>query len=247
MKKLITLGLSLLFFTSANAQQWWGNKKIKGNGNIVTKERSLSDYDAVKVAGNLDVDLISGNEGDLTLIMDENLLEYVKTEIKDGTLKIYIKKGYSIQASRKAEQGKILIIVPVKEISSVALAGSGDVNTKDLTIKTSDFKASVAGSGDVNLKVSAATVSGKVAGSGDLRFYGDSSDFSGKVAGSGDIHAFDLVSDNVEAYVTGSGDVRVYCKEKLKARVTGSGDITYKGNPSKEDSKVTGSGEISKG
>ena len=246
MKKLITLGISLLLFTTTHAQ-WWGSKKIKGNGNIVTKERSVSEYDAVKVAGNLDVDLVAGNEGNLTLVMDENLLEYVKTEVKDNALKVYVKKGYNIQASRKAEQGKILIIVPVKDISSVALAGSGDVNTKDFTIKASDFKASVAGSGDVNLNVNASNIDGKVAGSGDLRFKGDANSFSGKVTGSGDIHAFGLVSEDVEAYVTGSGDVRVYCKGKLKARVTGSGDITYKGNPAKEDSKVTGSGDISKG
>jgi len=150
MKKLITLSLGLLLVTSVNAQ-WWGNKKIRGNGNIVTKQRNIGDYDGVKVAGNLDVDLVAGQEGKLKLIMDENLLEYVETEIKNGDLKVYVKKGYSLQASR-ANNNKILIIVPFDNISSVSLAGSGDVNTKD-PIKADRFSASLAGSGDVNLEV----------------------------------------------------------------------------------------------
>ena len=35
--------------------------------------------------------------------------------------------------------------------------------------------------------------------------------------------------------------------QNLEARVTGSGDIEYYGNPIKQDTKVTGSGDISKG
>lgn len=35
--------------------------------------------------------------------------------------------------------------------------------------------------------------------------------------------------------------------QNLEARVTGSGDIEYYGNPIKKDTKVTGSGDISKG
>ncbi|NER14064.1 DUF2807 domain-containing protein [Leptobacterium flavescens] len=249
MKKLITLGLGLLFATTVNAQ-WWGSKKVKGDGNIVTKERSLGDYESVGVAGNLDVELVSGSEGKLTLVMDENLLEYVETEIKNDHLKIYVKKGYSLQPSRKSGSkngNKILIIVPVEDISSVSLAGSGDVNTKDMVIKASGFKASVAGSGDMNLDVEADELSGSVAGSGDLRLRGKTSFFKGKVAGSGDIHGYELTSGDVEVSVAGSGDIKIHCNGNLKARVTGSGDIRYKGNPTKEDTKVVGSGDVSRG
>ena len=35
------------------------------------------------------------------------------------------------------------------------------------------------------------------------------------------------------------------CNGKLKARVSGSGDISYSGNPTNKDTKVSGSGDIS--
>ena len=38
----------------------------------------------------------------------------------------------------------------------------------------------------------------------------------------------------------------VFANEELNAKVLGSGDITYKGNPTKENFKTFGSGDISK-
>ena len=64
MKKLITLGLVLGIVAATNAQ--WG-KKIKGNGNIATVERSTEEYDAIAVAGWFDVILVDGQEGKLSI------------------------------------------------------------------------------------------------------------------------------------------------------------------------------------
>ena len=51
---IFILGFALCSITSLQAQ-WWGNgKKISGNGNEVTKNRTTSDYDQVKVKGSLD-------------------------------------------------------------------------------------------------------------------------------------------------------------------------------------------------
>jgi len=52
------------------------------------------------------------------------------------------------------------------------------------------------------------------------------------------------VVDNVQATVSGSGDVEVYAKNNIRARVNGSGDVYYKGNPAQKDTKVSGSGDI---
>jgi len=65
--------------------------------------------------------------------------------------------------------------------------------------------------------------------------------FEVALSGSGDIKL------EVDAKVTGSGDIRIHCKDNLKARITGSGDIEYLGDPERQDTKVTGSGDITRG
>lgn len=241
MKKIITLSLVIAFTVSCSAQ--WG-KKIKGNGNTVTIDRSVGDYDAIALAGWFDVDLVDGKEGEITLEGESNLLEYIKTEVKDGKLVIKVEKGVNLKPS-SWEEG-IRITVPVETISSLALSGSGDVVGKK-TIKTDNFRTAMSGSGDITVSVEANSVDAVMSGSGDITLSGNTRDFEARISGSGDIKAYELEADNVDATVSGSADIKVTATKMLKARVSGSGDISYRGNPDKVDTKASGSGDISKG
>lgn len=237
MKKSILL-TALLFCISIS---YAGNKKIKGNGKMTTITRSTSDYDGVKCAGSFDYILVAGTEGKITIEGEENLLQYVVTEVKDNNLIIKTKKHVDLKPSNNKT---IKITIPFKDISSVSLAGSGDLWNEDV-ITATNLEVALAGSGDVVLSIEATNTEGKVAGSGDLTLKGNTNKLEAKVAGSGDFHGFDLQSNHTEVTVAGSGDAKVVSNESLKARVSGSGDIEYRGNPKIEDSKVAGSGSIS--
>ena len=238
MKRALTITLAVLTITISNAQ--W--KRVKGNGNTVTIERSVGDYDRVALSGWFDVELVDGNEGELTLTGESNLLEYIKTEVKDGKLTIKQKKGISLKPSNWKDG--IVIVVPVESIRGVSLSGSGDIVGKTV-LKSDNFKTSISGSGDISLEVEAKSVDASMSGSGDINLAGKTTDFDVSVSGSGDIKAYDLEADFVSAQVSGSADIKVTANEMLKARVSGSGDIRFKGNPKKIDTKSSGSGDIS--
>ncbi len=242
MKKIITLTMALMALTAINAQ--W--KKVKGNGNVVTIDRSTDDYNKIAVAGWFDVELVAGSEGALKIRGEENLLEYIKTEVKDDKLVIKVRNGINLKPSSWGEDGGIYITVPVEEVEEVTLSGSGDV-TSSTVLKSDKFRTSISGSGDLNLMVEAETVEASLSGSGDINLKGQAGNFEVRVSGSGDVQAYELNANNVEATISGSADVRVTANEMLYARVSGSGDIHYKGDPKKIDSKASGSGGITKG
>ena len=241
MKKLAVIVCAISISFTAQAQ--WG-KTIKGNGNKVTIERTTQDYDEVSVSGWFDVALVDGKEGRLTIAGEENLLEYIMTEVKDGKLVIKTKKGVNLKTS--GWNSGIHITVPVEAIRSVSMAGSGDIVGK--TKLTSDtFSTNMSGSGDISLAIESQSLSASMSGSGDIVLSGRTIDFDATISGSGDIEAYNLEADNVSATVSGSADIQVTAKKSLKARVSGSGDISYRGNPEKVDTKTSGSGDISKG
>jgi len=231
--------LILLFTLSLSAQS---SKTIKGNGNISTKTIKTGDYDGIKCAGSMDYILVNGAEGNITVEGEENLLDYIVAEVKDNTLKVKVKKNFNLKSSKNKT---IKVTIPFKDISSVALAGSGDLWNED-KISTNQLEVALAGSGDLTLDIETSEVEGKIAGSGDLTLKGSTNNLIAKVAGSGDFHGFDLQTNNTDVAVAGSGDAEVVSNQSIKARVAGSGDIVYKGNPEKEDNKVAGSGDISK-
>jgi len=241
MKTVSTLLLAILLSLTCSAQ--WG-KTIKGNGNNVTIERNTGDYDGVAVSGWFDVDLVDGNEGRITLAGEENLLEYIITEVKDGKLVIKTEKGVNLKTSNW--RSEIRITVPVESISFVTMSGSGDIVGKT-TLKTDTFSTAMSGSGDITLDVETNSMNATMSGSGDINLSGKAINFDATISGSGDIEAYDLEADNVSATVSGSADIQVTAKKSIKARVSGSGDISYRGNPEKVDTRTSGSGDISKG
>ena len=243
MNKILTFGIALCMVAVTNAQ--WG-KKIKGNGNIVTIERSTDNYDAISVSGWFDVMLVDGTEGKLSIEGEENLLEYIITEVKDGKLVVKVKKGYNLQPSSWKKDGGIKVTVPVESVSVLSLSGSGDIVGKK-TIVSSEFSTSMSGSGNIALDLECTTITASMSGSGDINLSGTTEVFEAQISGSGDIRAYELIADIVDARVSGSADIKVTANEMLTARVSGSGDILYRGDPKKVDSKSSGSGDITKG
>lgn len=241
MKKLSLLLCIGIISLSCSAQ--WG-KTVKGNGNNVTIERNTGDYDGVSVSGWFDVDLVDGSEGTVILEGEENLLEYIITEVKNGKLVIKTEKGVNLKTSNW--KSGIRITVPVESINSVSMSGSGDIVGKT-KIKSGDFSTAMSGSGDITLDIETNSLTASMSGSGDITLSGTTTDFEATISGSGDINAFDLEADYVNATVSGSADIQVTANKSIKARVSGSGDISYRGNPEKIDTKTSGSGDISKG
>ncbi|SCY06545.1 Putative auto-transporter adhesin, head GIN domain [Nonlabens sp. Hel1_33_55] len=238
MKKIILVAIAIVAFQSANAQ-WFGNKKVNGNGDVITQNFRTSNYDGVSMAGSMDVELISGKEGNIKVEAESNLMEYLEIEVKGNRLTIGIEDGINLN-SRKG----IKVYVPVEQIDYVSLAGSGDI-TSDLTLKSEKMKISVAGSGDIKLRTESKNLSLAVAGSGDLKVSGRTENLDASVAGSGDISAYDLKANNVNASIAGSGDVAVFCNGgKMNASIIGSGDLRYKGKTSDIKKTVMGSGDI---
>lgn len=241
MKHVITLSLILLASTQIHAQ-WWG-KSVKGNGQLKTETRNIGNYDQINVAGFFDVTLVAGDEGAITLEGESNLLEYIETEVDGGRLTIKVQNKQNLKTSYGKD---IKIRIPFRDLDRVSLSGSGEIMSDDV-IESNTFEASVSGSGDVALIVEANHTKSRVTGSGDLILKGSTKEHTVKVTGSGDIEASRFKAEHVDAQVTGSGDIRVACDKSIRARVTGSGDIEYIGNPEKQDTKVTGSGDITRG
>ncbi|TDN82362.1 putative autotransporter adhesin-like protein [Salegentibacter sp. 24] len=242
MKKLfLILAVSCLGYSPVQAQ-WWGNSEtVKGNGEMTSEKRNTGDYDEISLVGSMDVELVRGTEGNLTVVAESNLQEYITTEVNNNILKISVKKGYNLKPNKN---NNIKITVPFDHIDAVEVTGSGDL-WNSATINAKNFSTALTGSGDIKLEVEVENLEATITGSGDTQLSGKAQDFEVNVKGSGDFKAYDLKADNVEATVMGSGDIRVSANSRLKAKVMGSGDITYNGNPKHQDFKTSGSGSIS--
>jgi hypothetical protein len=213
---VVTAVLSILT-VAVQAQTKTDNETVKGSGVIKSEHRDVSKFDALTLAGQADVDIAIGDKTEVIVETDDNLLPYIKTEVKENRLAISTKPGHLIYKTLK-----VTIITP--SLSEVVVDGSGDVAIKGL--KGDSFKAVIDGSGDVVAK-------------------GQVKEVKGDINGSGDLELMDLIAQNAKIEISGSGDVKVNAVESLKLEIDGSGDIGYKNNPNVKITKsINGSGEI---
>lgn len=184
------------------------------------ESRQVSGYTGVRLAtsGNL---LIShtGTES-LTIEAEPAVLPKLTSEVVDGTLVLGVKPNESFMTTQP-----IIYRLTVKDLTSLAAAGSGDVTDTELK-------------GD--------KVAIDITGSGTITAGGTVGEQTVKVAGSGNYKGEALATKTATVTVTGSGDATAKVSDKLDATVSGSGSITYLGDPALTKA-VRGSGDITKG
>jgi hypothetical protein len=229
--------VALLFFSVSFSQK---NKKITGNEKIVTITRSTSEYEGISISGSFDVKLISGKEGNISIKGDENLLEFIVTEITNGKLLVYFEKHKKIQYNYNSS---IEITIPFEDINQLSFNGSGNLTTTDL-IKTEYLNIEMTGSGNTSFRSDTNSLKITKSGSGNLNGKGMTKNIEINSDGSGNVTMSDLKSENAVASQTGSGNIKVNCSKNLDARTIGSGTIQYSGKPEKIAKSTTGSGSI---
>ena len=238
MKRIILKSAALLFILTISFGTSYA-QKVKGNGKTISETRNVGSFDGVGVAGSFDVFLVAGDEGKLDIKVEENLAQYLITEVKNGDLNIKWKNGVNIRTTSKTT-----ITVHFKSINSLAMAGSGDIVGKD-KIKGNSLDVAVAGSGDIEVDIDVEQLETAISGSGDIELSGTATEFEAAVSGSGGIDAYDLKVEKAELKISGSGSIGVTVEKEIVARISGSGNIKYKGQPRIEDIKVSGSGNVS--
>ncbi len=189
---------------------------VRGSGVSTTVERSVGQLSRIRVDGSTDVDVTIGPERSVRVTADDNLVNFIRTDVHGGELAI----GRDRNIRPRVET---LVRIAVPDLESIEIHGSGDARVRGLNER--DFEGSIDGSGSLDLR-------------------GETGSLKISVHGSGDVDAGDLHASDVDVSIIGSGDVRVYASNALDVSIQGSGDVAYSGNPGNVSENIQGSGSI---
>ncbi len=215
------------------------SNSIRGNGNVVKEMRDVGEFNSIQSRGSIDIEIMPSDSYALEIQNDENLLDYMLTEVVDGVLEIKYKKG-----SYSNDHSKVFITVPTLEV--IKSAGSADISIHGTLKNSQEINIQLSGSGNIEGEVDAPLVKAISSGSGNIELSGRSKTFICEIRGSGDAKCADLKSENADISVKGSADVKVFASVSLKVSVAGSGNVYYSGNPPNPDISVSGSGKVTK-
>jgi len=215
-------------------------KRVHGNGNIKTEERTVGSFKQVEVSGAAKVMVTQSDKSSVRIECDENLLPYVEV-FQEGD-KVYVKnkEGFNLDPS-----GDLLVYVSSPTFSSISASGACDILGQNKISNSENLALHVSGAGDIKMEVDAPKLSAEVSGSGSIYLKGQTKDVELDLTGAGHAHCYELLSENTKVDITGAGSAEVYASVRLKADVSGAGSVNYKGNAEVSQS-VSGAGSVNK-
>jgi hypothetical protein len=190
-----------------------------GSGQLATQSRQVSGFTSVELTGVGELSIDQTGTESLTVSAEDNLLPLLTSRVEGDTLILGKKPNTRIVTSKP-----ITYTLTMKDITGLAVSGSGTINAPKLT--TAALRIEISGSGVI-------TTAGNV------------DDQSLEISGSGRYLADGLTSKTTTAEISGSGTGNVVASNALDVRISGSGTLTYSGNPQVSQT-VSGSGKLIK-
>lgn len=219
---------------------------VRGSGNVIAEDRNVSGFDKIAVEGAGRVIITQGDRESLTIETDDNLMEYIRTEVKGDTLEI----GFEDDVVFSSGRGRVALdptegfVFRISVINLEAISVSGAADFEMDKIKTDSFDISLSGAGQVTIAdLDANSLNVLVSGAGDVNLAGRVDDQVIKLSGLGRFQAFDLESQEASIIISGAGGANVWVSEMLDVTISGAGDVKYYGNPS-VNPNISGVGRI---
>ncbi len=187
-----------------------------GDGIAAEESRHLGRFDVVQVTGFFDVEVAVGSASEVILSGDSNLLQYVRTEVRDGSLELSMEPGrYDFE-----EPLRVQVLMP--DLRALTISGSGDVSVGGVDREAVSF--TITGSGDLEVegRVDSATIVCSGSGEADL---GELNARQVAVVVSGSSSVIVDATDRLDVSMSGSGRVRYIGKPQIAASISGSGDV----------------------
>ena len=188
---------------------------VPGSGISATEDRPVNDFSEISFAGSATATVVCGQDASLVVTVDDNLMESIKTSVKDGELSIYSEGNISPSANHDYQ-------IATQSLNALTINGSGQFDIQNCN--TDKLYLQINGSGNI-------VVTGTV------------EDVNVSIAGSGRTDLSQLTAATASIDIMGSGRATVNASNSINVSITGSGRIEYSGSPEIKK-QIIGSGSI---
>jgi hypothetical protein len=213
-------------------------KTVRGSGNVVEETRAVSGVTGVNLAtiGHLIIEV--GDTESLRIEAEDNLMEYLETDVLSGKLRIGTQDNVNLDPKRPVNY-----YLTVKGLDTIVISSSGDIQAPDL--EAGQFSITIASSGNLEMGVlNADTLEVDISSSGNLDIAGGQVKTQNvTISSSGKYTARDLASAEADVRLNSDGSATIWVSDYLKANLSSSGDLRYRGDPT-VDATTTSSGDV---
>lgn len=206
----------------------------KGNGNVVTDTRAVSDeFTRVSASEGLMVYVTQADDFSIEVEGDDNIIDLIRTDIKNGKLRIHAEENIG-RATKN-------IYVSLPKITELHASSGSHLETKN-TVKSNELVIDGSSGAVLEVDVVAQGLEIDASSGANLDIAGTTDSADVDVSSGGNINAKDLESRTCNADASSGGNIKIQVSKSLIADASSGGNISYSGEPNVEKKKsVSGS------
>ena len=190
----------------------------KGSGRMVAEVRDLRDFTSIDVSSVFEVEVTAQSDFHVEVEADDNLLQHIRTEVRNGELRIELDKGV-----KSSNPLRVRISVPT--IGRVEASGASKVRVNE--VKSPQFEVDTNGSSRIELS-------------------GETGELIIDVSGASNVNAADLKAVNALVDASGASRVSVNVTGELRSEASGASSISYSGTPASVQKKTSGASSVTR-
>lgn len=233
---LIRLFIALvvaLFVSSCNMNINWG-EGVKGNGIVEEAARPTADgFTEVSVSEGLNLVISQGATHDIKVEADENVIDLIRTDIKNGALRIHTDQN--IGRATKNIYVTLPVIVQLNASSGSDLKSEGRLEVSQLGVDVSS-------GADVEISVVAERIEVEVSSGADITLIGETQFISASSSSGANINAKNFKAESATAHASSGSDITLQVQKHLTAEASSGADIKYLGDPEVSSTKSVSGG-----
>ncbi|MDR3351047.1 MAG: DUF2807 domain-containing protein [Prevotellaceae bacterium] len=175
----------------------------------LTETRKVAGFTGISASGVFVITVTKGTAESLAITADEEVMPYVRSEVQDGVLKLYLAQG----KRQRMKVTTLKAVVTVKDLSSVYLSGACRL-TGESVFTPPAFNGDLSGASSLQLTVQTTRLSMEASGAGKVTLNAAVEntakfDLSGAIKVQGEINARRLTVDmsgSSRMYLSGAAD-----------------------------------------
>ena len=180
--------------------------------------------------------LKQGDHESLTIDAEEDIIDDLKAEVSQGTLKLGIddswvgRLGKAFTAIFSSPGPHLIYTLTFKDLNGIDITGKCDLECESL--KTDQLKLKISGLGNIaisNLACDALALN--ISGRGDFTAAGTAPQCKLRITGSAEVNAPNLISQSMNISISGQGNATVHVEKDLDITISGLGQVNYYGQP----------------
>lgn len=214
-------------------------REIKGSGYILTEQREVDFFDRIEVSSKISVYIVQGEFQPITIEADNNLFPYIKTIVRNRTLKIYVPDTANI-----VKFNDMNVLISMTALTFLQARQASYIEASPQEWKVDDVVLQVSSGSRIKLAAHAKNIKISAKTSAYIELRGSCEMLEANLKSGARLDAWRMEIEGAELELATGAKAEMKVNKQIAYSLIGNAKLIYRGNPKVTKSEINSGSKV---